>query len=207
MDDYIYHYGTKRHSGRYPWGSGQRPYQGEKNYETYSTDDINKHKKHNDRVNDIYSTFTDKEKYYVEGEPGDDYVPEKYYFDKYYNEYPYNQRLYSNIVQIKDVPVGYIEFWNNSDNRRNDIQPINVSIGVRNDEKYRNAGIASRMYKRGEQAVKDLKDKGFLDQNVQYVLEWYAINDNYKSIAAAIKNGFEDKGDTENGFRALEKTI
>lgn len=25
----IYHFGTKRHSGRYPWGSGQRPYQGE----------------------------------------------------------------------------------------------------------------------------------------------------------------------------------
>ena len=28
-DDYIMHYGTKRHSGRYPWGSGERPYQGE----------------------------------------------------------------------------------------------------------------------------------------------------------------------------------
>ena len=25
--DYIMHYGTKRHSGRYPWGSGQHPYQ------------------------------------------------------------------------------------------------------------------------------------------------------------------------------------
>lgn len=27
--DYIMHYGTKRHSGRYPWGSGQHPYQDE----------------------------------------------------------------------------------------------------------------------------------------------------------------------------------
>ena len=24
---YLAHYGTKRHSGRYPWGSGDRPYQ------------------------------------------------------------------------------------------------------------------------------------------------------------------------------------
>ena len=26
-DDELYHYGTKRHSGRYPWGSGDNPYQ------------------------------------------------------------------------------------------------------------------------------------------------------------------------------------
>lgn len=27
MDDYLQHYGTPRHSGRYPWGSGDNPYQ------------------------------------------------------------------------------------------------------------------------------------------------------------------------------------
>lgn len=27
--DYLMHYGTKRHSGRYPWGSGEHPYQDE----------------------------------------------------------------------------------------------------------------------------------------------------------------------------------
>lgn len=27
MDDKLYHYGTPRHSGRYPWGSGKDPYQ------------------------------------------------------------------------------------------------------------------------------------------------------------------------------------
>lgn len=26
-DDILMHYGTKRHSGRYPWGSGDNPYQ------------------------------------------------------------------------------------------------------------------------------------------------------------------------------------
>lgn len=29
FDDELYHYGTKRHSGRYPWGSGENPYQHE----------------------------------------------------------------------------------------------------------------------------------------------------------------------------------
>ncbi len=27
MDNELYHFGTKGHSGRYPWGSGGRPYQ------------------------------------------------------------------------------------------------------------------------------------------------------------------------------------
>ena len=26
-DDILVHYGTPRHSGRYPWGSGKDPYQ------------------------------------------------------------------------------------------------------------------------------------------------------------------------------------
>ena len=29
MDIYISHYGTPRHSGRYPWGSGETPFQHE----------------------------------------------------------------------------------------------------------------------------------------------------------------------------------
>lgn len=31
-DELIIHYGTKHHSGRYPWGSGERPYQGNNNF-------------------------------------------------------------------------------------------------------------------------------------------------------------------------------
>lgn len=30
MYDELYHYGIKRRSGRYPWGSGERPHQSEK---------------------------------------------------------------------------------------------------------------------------------------------------------------------------------
>ena len=26
-ENVLYHYGTPRHSGRYPWGSGKNPYQ------------------------------------------------------------------------------------------------------------------------------------------------------------------------------------
>lgn len=32
MNDELYHYGTPRHSGRYPWGSGDNPYQHESNF-------------------------------------------------------------------------------------------------------------------------------------------------------------------------------
>ena len=32
MLNYLEHYGTKRHSGRYPWGSGENPYQRTKDF-------------------------------------------------------------------------------------------------------------------------------------------------------------------------------
>lgn len=35
MTDELYHYGTPRHSGRYPWGSGENPYQRYGNFQTH----------------------------------------------------------------------------------------------------------------------------------------------------------------------------
>ncbi len=35
MDDELFHYGTPRHSGRYPWGSGDNPYQRNANFLGY----------------------------------------------------------------------------------------------------------------------------------------------------------------------------
>ena len=37
-DDEIEHYGTPRHSGRYPWGSGDDPYQAAKSFVGYVSD-------------------------------------------------------------------------------------------------------------------------------------------------------------------------
>ena len=34
-DDELYHYGTPRHSGRYPWGSGENPYQGDMDFKAH----------------------------------------------------------------------------------------------------------------------------------------------------------------------------
>ena len=34
-EEYLQHYGTPRHSGRYPWGSGENPYQGDDNFLSY----------------------------------------------------------------------------------------------------------------------------------------------------------------------------
>lgn len=36
--DFLEHYGTPRHSGRYPWGSGENPYQGDANFLKYIRD-------------------------------------------------------------------------------------------------------------------------------------------------------------------------
>lgn len=38
MSDELYHYGTKRHSGRYPWGSGDDPYQHDSNFYNYANE-------------------------------------------------------------------------------------------------------------------------------------------------------------------------
>ena len=37
-DLYLIHYGTPRHSGRYPWGSGENPYQRNANFRAYVID-------------------------------------------------------------------------------------------------------------------------------------------------------------------------
>ena len=38
MSDELYHYGTKRHSGRYPFGSGDDPYQHESDFYNYANE-------------------------------------------------------------------------------------------------------------------------------------------------------------------------
>lgn len=38
QDNYLFHYGTPRHSGRYPWGSGENPYQHEKGFNGFVND-------------------------------------------------------------------------------------------------------------------------------------------------------------------------
>lgn len=203
MNDALYHYGTPRHSGRYPYGSGKRPYQGEKHDVTYSTDSTSKHRQHNKDVNDIYKTFSDREKSYANGEDDISPPPEQYYEPNV--RYNVAARVYADVLKIKDVPVGYIEYWNEGDGG------LNVSIGVRNEEQYRNIGVASRLSKRGEKEIKRMKKEGILSQNIN-TLRWYANSDNVKSINAAIKNGFDDKGEhvhkwNDVKFRKLEKTI
>ena len=202
-DNELYHYGTPRHSGRYPYGSGARPYQGEKHDITRAGDSIEKHRQYNKDVNDIYKTFSRKEKVYSQGESEESDPPEVYYEKNVRYDIP--SRVYADVLKIKDVPVGFIEYWNEHDGG------LNVSIGVRNDEQYRNIGVASRLTKRGEKEIKRMRDEGILDQNIN-TLRWYANVDNVKSINTAIKNGFEDKGEhisTWNNVarRELEKTF
>ena len=203
MTNELYHYGTPRHSGRYPYGSGARPYQGEKHDITRAGDSIEKHRQYNKDVNDIYKTFSRKEKIYSQGESDDLDPPELYYEPN--AKYNTASRVYADVLKIKDVPVGFIEYWNEHDGG------LNISIGVRNDERYRNIGVASRLTKRGEKEIKRMRDEGILDQNIN-TLRWYANTDNAKSINTAIKNGFDDKGEHVAAWnnvprRKLEKTF
>lgn len=58
----IYHYGIKRRSGRYPWGSGDRPYQSTKSKLT-SSENISK--KTFEKIKSIYDSLTNDEKGYL----------------------------------------------------------------------------------------------------------------------------------------------
>ena len=181
----LYHYGTPRHSGRYPYGSGKRPYQGEKHDVIPLNEYRDKEHKlqYKNSGNDIYKSLSDKEKVYLSGDMHDNWHPEDIDITNDRDA----ERIYSDIVSIKDIPVGFILM------DRHDDGSTTIAIAVRNDEEYRKIGIASRMYQRGEKAVKSFNEKGLLDVPIN-TLTWAAYPENYKSIATAIKNGFEDKG-------------
>lgn len=53
MKDELYHYGTPRHSGRYPWGSGENPYQ----HSDYFMATVNDLKKQGLTENEIMKTL------------------------------------------------------------------------------------------------------------------------------------------------------
>jgi len=204
-DSELYHYGTPRHSGRYPWGSGVRPYQGEKHDITRSTDSIGKHKQYNKDINDIYKTFSDREKSYIQAESPNEKAP-KYYYDPK-TKYDTANRVYADVIKIKDVPVAFIEYWQG---HIEDENIIDISIGVRNDPKYRHAGYASRLVEKGNKEIEKMAQNGTLDQSINRLI-WGTDSENSKSIQTAIKLGFEESEEftRDNGqtYKLLSKNI
>ena len=58
-DKDLYHYGTPRHSGRYPWGSGENPYQGDEMFQrTLKTIHFTKTLNLRKQVNILFNSVT-----------------------------------------------------------------------------------------------------------------------------------------------------
>ena len=135
-----------------------------------------------DKANEIYRTWTDREKRMFSGEPNPD--PDKWidqeWIDFYYKGANKNKHAgsspYMNVTNIKDIPISFVTVFK-------DENADAIGIGVRNDPKYRQVGAA---YEEGKKAV-----KYWLEHNGQDSLWWAAWNENVGSQKTAKKLGFE----------------
>lgn len=91
----LYHYGVKHRSGRYPYGSGERPYQSER----FTQLDRKK-------ANAIFDTMSDKEKYYLTADKN-----AKQYVAKGEYDRKTSSNVYSLITEHKDTPMSVIDVW------------------------------------------------------------------------------------------------
>ncbi len=130
---------------------------------SYASKDVKK-------ANDIYKTLSKQEKYFLTAEENSKrYVSREEYGKKGTN-------VYSVIEQYKDTPVSVIDIW------KNDRGGADVSIAVRNDNKYRHKGYASRALENGI--------KYFYDHPELEYLIWGVNSKNRPSIELAKKYGF-----------------
>ena len=56
----LYHFGTPRHSDRYPWGSGERPYQGDNLSDKQKAKISAKYDKYQRKADEEYKKYGDK---------------------------------------------------------------------------------------------------------------------------------------------------
>ena len=124
QNDELWHYGTPRHSGRYPYGSGKRPHQ-RWNYDTYSKDDsvfISGKVSYDEPLNDDIKHEIDKiidamSKILIGDAPGADTRVQDYLADKGYS----NVVVYTTDPQVRNNvgnwPVKTISGNGNTDER------------------------------------------------------------------------------------------
>lgn len=166
----LFHYGKGhddsppgRGSGRYPWGSGERPKQ----------DHPTKiYRRNADKANEIFNTMTDKEKYFVRADDVKDEYTNK---DEYRGKQSTN--VYSRIEYYHDVGVSFFDIWQ----YQKDAGAI--AIGVRNDPNFRGKGYANKALEAGIKWFEENKDMNFLA---------YGVNkNNMSSRKLAEKHGFK----------------
>jgi RimJ/RimL family protein N-acetyltransferase len=133
------------------------------------------------KANKIYDSLSDQEKYFLMAEKN---AP------RYVNPEEYGKNgtnAYSRIEQYKDTPVSVIDIW------KNDRGGADVSIAVRNDEKFRHKGYASRALENGLKYFYEHPD-------IEYLV-WGVNAENHPSIELAKKYGFEFYNDLGDGWQ------
>lgn len=174
----LYHYGTPRHSGRYPYGSGKRPYQSEK---IIDTDDLS-------MVNDIYKEFNRNDRISINGGDIED-VNYDYLFSpegEFYN----NPKEYGldtmKVIKKGTKPVAFFgadRLWDfNNNTFTNETEAY---LGV--SPSYRGQGYASKVTEAG---MNDLLKNDSINK-----IWWRPIESNTASIKLAEKYGFDYIGD------------
>lgn len=104
--DEIKHYGTKRHSGRYPWGSGQHPYQDEPWFKGWS--ELLSEGKNRNEIAKAYG-MSQKELTYRYSYAKD---AEKAYLQTQANEMRYNKQMSESAIAKKmGVSVSTVKTW------------------------------------------------------------------------------------------------
>lgn len=164
-EDYLAHYGVGHlqggHSGRYPWGSGERPKQGHP---------TKIYRRNADKANEIFKTLTDEEKYYLTAEK----KPKQYVSKEEYGKDSTN--VYSRIEYYADKGASFFDVW------CNDNGVGEVSIAVRNDPDFRGKGYSKRAMEAGLKWFEQNKDMQWL--------VWGVNANNTASRKLAEKYGF-----------------
>lgn len=167
------HYGTPKHSGRYPWGSGENPYHHGADSpggrgETISRRRLVSASKTREKIDQIIESLSsdDKDKILAGS-------------DHYLNVEEGSHVVKRFLSTYGDLPVGFFDLLEDGE------EDIQVCLGTRSGSEYRGKGIGSDLT---EQAVKYIKrNKNRLPQKR---VVWGVRVDNIPSIKIAQKNGF-----------------
>lgn len=213
MDDYLMHYGTPRHSGRYPWGSGENPYQ--RNGDFYSSvRDLEKQGLTEKQIADLYGMSTTelrkqkslaKDEYKAKGRAENNRLMEE----------GLNR---SERAKILGVNESTLRSWENEETiKRSEMTSVTADVLRRNvDEKHYidvGEGVASGLgitEYRLQTAVKALENEGYVVHDIQveqvnnpgkkttvHVLcepgtEWADLRYNHSHEIGLVNEKFED---------------
>lgn len=170
MDDYLIHYGTPRHSGRYPWGSGDNPNQRSGNFYT-SVRDLESRGLSEKEIADLYEMSTTelrkqkslaKDEYKAKGRAENNRLMEE----------GLNR---SERARILGVNESTLRSWENEETvKRSEMTSATAEVLRRNvDEKHYidvGEGVASGLgitEYRLQTAVKSLENEGYVVHNIQ----------------------------------------